>query len=285
MLKNLFWASVIFGGLGQFNVKAASFADAVVDYVPGVLPAASRSFTNATAALGEPSRVTPGTYGGPVDPFNPAYLNTQLVSMGAGGSLTVQFNTPIVNDPAHPFGLDFLVFGSAGFTITNGNYSGGGITDGTLLGPSTGTTRVSVSDDNVTYYPLNSVLAPVFDGNYPTDGGGDFSRPVNPALTAAEFAGKDIAAIQASYAGSGGGAGYDLAWAQDSQGHPVNLSQVRYVRLEVLGGHSEVDGLGLVNPVPEPSAACLAGLGLGRLAWRWRAGYRRATRPPLHLFN
>ncbi len=199
-------------------------------------------------ALGEPSRITPGIFGGSVDPFNSAYLGSQLVSVGAGGSLTLEFNTPISNSPANPFGLDFIVFGNAGFTITNGNYSGGGITDGSMYGNNTGSTRVSVSMDGVTFYTLNPALAPTVDTLFPTDGAGDFSLPVNPALTNGAFGGQGLAGIAARYGGSGGGAGYDLAWAQDTNGAPVTLNSARYVRVEVLNGKSEIDGMAAVSP-------------------------------------
>ncbi len=224
----------------------AQFADAVVAYTPGT--GVSASYTNPASALGEPSRITPGIFGGPVDPFNSAYLGSQLVSVGAGGSLTLEFNTPISNSPANPFGLDFIIFGNAGFAITNGNYSGGGITDGSMYGNNTGSTRVSVSMDGATFYTLNPALAPTVDTLFPTDGAGDFSLPVNPALTNGAFGGQGLAGIAARYAGSGGGAGYDLAWAQDTNGAPVTLNSARYVRVDVLSGKSEIDGMAAVSP-------------------------------------
>jgi hypothetical protein len=141
------------GGKLVVASSLAQFADAVAGYTPGA--GVSASYTNPVSALGEPSRVTPGTFGGPVDPFNAAYLGSQLVSVGAGGSLTLEFNTPISNNPANPYGLDFIIFGNAGFTITNGNYSGGGITDGSMYGNNTGSTRVSVSADGLNFYTLN----------------------------------------------------------------------------------------------------------------------------------
>jgi hypothetical protein len=89
----------------------AQFADAVVAYVPGT--GVSTSYTNPAAALGEPSRVTPGPWGGPVDPFSPAWQGAQLVSVGTGGSLTLHLNIPIQHDRTHPFDCDFILFGNA----------------------------------------------------------------------------------------------------------------------------------------------------------------------------
>lgn len=242
-------------------LSRAQYADAVVSYVPG--GGYSSGYTDPASALGSPARVTSGQFGGPVDPFAPPFLPAQLVSLGAGGSLTVQFNTPILNNPANPFGVDFMVFGGSGFIITNGDYSGGGITDGSLFGNNTGETRVSVSADNVTYFILNPLLAPPVDGLYPTDGSGDFHQPVDPALTGPDFAGQDLDGIRSLYAGSGGGTGFDISWAQDGGGQSVFLTSISYVRVEVLSGKSEIDGFAVV---PEPSAAALAAA--GTLLWR-----------------
>jgi hypothetical protein len=74
---------------------------------------------------------------------------------------------------------------------------------------------------------------------------------VDPALVSANFAGVDLNGIRARYAGAGGGGGYALAWAQDDQGHPVALSQIGYVRLDVLAGHVEIDGLAVAAPGPQ----------------------------------
>ena len=40
--------------------------------------------------------------------------------------LTVRLGAPIRNAPSNPFGLDFIVFGNAGFVTTNGDFTGGG---------------------------------------------------------------------------------------------------------------------------------------------------------------
>lgn len=252
-------ASVAFSCLSQ----AAEYAQSVVNYSPGV--GFTPGYTNAAAVLGEPARSTPGAFGGPVDPFDPPYLASQLVSVGAGGSLTIDFGTSVANDPSHRFGLDFMIYSNSGFTITNGNYTGGGITDGSLFGGNPGVTRVSVSADNVQYFQLDPARAPVAGTLFPTDGSGSFDLSVNPALTDASFSGLDLTGIRSLYDGSAGGTGYDLAWAQAPNGQSVALTSVRFVRVDVLSGVVDIDGFAAPGLVPEPEIPALIGLGLGML--------------------
>ncbi len=253
-------------GLFIASTLQAQYADSVVAYTAG--SGVSPSYTDPTRSLGPPT-----TFIGyqNADPFNPPYLNTDLVSVGAGGSLTVQFSAPILNIPAHPYGLDFIIFGNSGFVITNGDFSGGGITDGSLFANNTGATRVWVSADNVTYYQLNPALAPTVDGLFPSDASGDFHLPVNPALSPGDFAGKDLVGIRSLYSGSGGGTGYDISWAQDGFGQSVFLPSISFVRVEVLSGKSEVDAFSVV-PEPGTWAMSLTGVGL------WLGLRRRMTR-------
>jgi hypothetical protein len=225
------------------------FADSVVSYDPGTGFAAG--FTNASVVLGEPSQVTPGDFGGPVDPFDPPFLTSQIVSIGAGGSLTVKFKKPVENHAGNPFGIDFIIYGNSGFIITNDtdddfNYIGTPATDGSLFGENDGETRVSVSHDGKKFYVLNPAIAPTVDDLFPTDGSGDFHTPVNPLLTQEDFSGLTADGIDELYSGSAGGTGYNISWAQDANGKQVKLHDIRYVRIEVLSGHSEVDGFSAV---------------------------------------
>ena len=237
-------------------LRASSFATEVIDYEPGEGFAkdwaTGAGFTKTESILGPPSSVTPGEFGGPVTPFSPPYLLDQILSIGKGGQVTVKFERPIRNESLNPFGLDFIVFGAAGFTITNGDFTGGGITDGSLFGQAEGGTRVSVSNDGETWFVLNSELAPAIDGYYPTDGSGDADVPVNPALGVAEIAEAGLAKLKELYGGSAGGTGFDLDWAIDADGEPVSLGQAQFVRLEVLSGRAEIDALSDVRPKNAP---------------------------------
>jgi hypothetical protein len=270
MLKSCFWSLALAGASLVSTGKAAGFADTVIAYNPGT--GFSAGFTNASASLGAPTATA--------TPFSPAFQNSQIVSLGAGGSLTVQLGTPVQNDPSHPFGMDFTVFGNTGFIVTNGNFSGGGITSGAMFGNNTGVTHVWVSSDNINYFELNPVLAPTVDGLFPTDSTGNFNLPVNPALLPGSFNGLTLAGIRALYNGSAGGSSYDISWAQDSQGNAVALSSIDYIRVEVLSGKSEVDGFALVA-APEPSSwAFLAG-GLLVIGWLRKRGFKLETAPKL----
>ena len=114
---------------GASETRATQFAAEVVSYKSGVGFATDWStgagYTNKDAIVGPPARETPGKWGGPITPFSPPYLIGQILSIGEGGEVTLKFGKPIRDESINPFGLDFLVFGGAGFTITNGDFGGG----------------------------------------------------------------------------------------------------------------------------------------------------------------
>ena len=233
-------ASSLFAGVSVH----AQYADAVVSYTPG--SGVNPNFTNPNAAIGAPSGVNP--FGESVDPFNPPYGTNQIVALGAGGSLTLHLDRPIVNAPSHPFGIDFIVFANAGFSITNGDFSGGGITDGSLFGnnPNAGGTLVSVSADGLNFFHLDPSRARSVDDLYPTDASGNPFVPVNPVLTNTDFAGQDLAGIRSRYNGSAGGTPFDLNDAIDGGGNSVHLPGATYVKIDVSHGESEIDALSVL---------------------------------------
>jgi hypothetical protein len=242
-------------------VGSAQFADSVVDYVPGTGNAPG--FTNASTALGAPTMAL--SYG-PVDPFNPPFAQSNVVSIGTGGWLTLEFNASIENKPTDSFwGIDFVVFGNEGFLDTNWP---AGMTDGQLFNQAfgtPGTSRVLVSEDGVDYYELQIPVSfsAAVDTLFPPDSAGVIGQPANPNLTNADFAGLDLNGIRALYAGSAGGAGFDLDWAVDDANQSVALSSASFIRIEVTESKVEVDA---ISVVPEPTTAALALFGIAGTA-------------------
>jgi len=226
---------------------ATNFAARVVAYEPGLNYA--EGFTNTETVLGDISRVNP--FGDAVEPFNPPYGRAQILSIGEGGSVTIQFDEPVWNHRRNPFGVDFIIFGNSGFIITNDfdpvtyEWIGTPATDGSLFGANPGVTRVSVSRDGRRFYELSG--APTVDTLFPTDGTGDSSVAVDPALSEADFAGATLADIRARYGGSAGGTGFDISSARGPHGRRVPLSFIRFVRVEVLSGKAEIDAFSAVT--------------------------------------
>jgi hypothetical protein len=253
MLKKVpFLAGAV--ALAQFTASASPYADSVVNYTPGTGGIAG--YNDASTALGSPSRQTVDTtpiFGGtfPVDPFGPPYLDSQVVSIGAGGSLTVFFNDPILNAPANAYGRDFSIFGNNFFDSAPPTFDHA---TGTIESPGANTAEVWVSANGTDFYRLNPALAPVVDGSFPTDGSGNFSKVVNPALLGADFAGKDLAGIRSLYDGSGGGASFDIGWAQTPDGNTIHLDSIQYIQVRVLDKKVEIDGFAAV---PEPGTIAL----------------------------
>jgi hypothetical protein len=240
---------------------ASSFASEVVSYQAGTN--APGGYTDPASALGAPARSTgSGPFDGDVTPFNTPYRAQDVVSIGAGGSLVVRFDHPVADDASNPFGIDLLVFGNAFLGIDFDR----GLADGTLFDEPA---RIALSQDGQTWFDVSGVFADSLfptlaytDPTGPFASGGtqptSFTRPVDPSLTPASFAGLDVAQIAALYAGSGGGAGIDLA--------PLGLPWIQYVRISQLASDTwsaEVDALA---DVPEPALLALLALGAAALA-------------------
>ena len=238
----------------------AQFASSVIDYNAGTGFAAG--FTNASAALGAPASGTG------VTPFAPPFAKSQIVSIGAGGDITLQMSTPITDNPSDPYGINFIVFANQ-FFVTSSSLVSGFFNHAASI-------QVQVSADDSTWYTLNPALAPQAGALYPTYGSGNPQIPVDPSLTLADFTGKNLAGVEALYDGSAGGTGYDLAWALDADNNSVDLTSVDYVRLEVQSGVLDLDA---ISAVPEPAAGGLlaAGAVFLWLCGRAKKGGKAAT--------
>jgi hypothetical protein len=214
------------------------FADEVVDFDAGV--GGVEGYDNPLTVLGMPERFTgEGVFPSVVSPFSPPYGLDEIVSIGTGGWVIVRFDEPVVDHPGNPFGIDLLIFSNTGFIDSswpNGVVGGVFSADGGV---------VEVSADGEHWEAVNGVAA---DGLFPTlgylDSGpydnepgmieSDFTQPVDPVITIDDLLGLSHSEVVNLYAGSGGGAGIDLAG--------TGLKAISFVRIANPGDLSvEID--------------------------------------------
>jgi hypothetical protein len=250
------------------GVAQSPFASEVVSYTAG--EGVPIGFDSPASALGEPTRMSGGIIFPTiaVTPFQPAYMSTELVSIGFGGELIISFDHAVEDDPLNPFGIDLLIFGNA--FCTDAAFPAG-VSAG-LFGEG-GTIEVSV--DGISWSLIEGISA---DGPFPTIGWLDagpydefpgntpatFTRPVNPLL---DLTGLSYNNLLAAYDGAGGGAGIDLA--------SVGLAAIRYVRVSNLSATStpEIDAFADVAPEGTPydisGDGLVNGVDLGLLLAAW----------------
>ncbi|HNQ72671.1 MAG TPA: hypothetical protein PKN95_03575 [Verrucomicrobiota bacterium] len=190
----------------------------------------------------------------------------------AYSAVTVKFDRPIEDNPAHPYGVDFQVFGNAfytssGFTDETADMQNCHLTGGVTTEPM----RVSVSPDGLNWYTYTN--GPFADTAFPThafawDAGQfqntglgwtaarmDFTKPVNPVFN--EMLGNPGSLLSAAeaielYAGSGGGTGFDLAES--------GFAWIQYVRVAAAAGYyaGEIDAFAAVRPMRLGEALTIA---------------------------
>jgi len=251
-------------------------------------------YSDPNAALGQPTTLVYGIYDSPPGAYHRSLVytayntdpsgNNLLVSLGSTGLgvLTVKFDAPIVHSDSHWFGEDLIVFGNQGFVgdapvTLNTDMSHLHIKDGSTYGA---LPTVSVSADGfnfVTLTPADSVPFPEnpyrWAGLSAQNPSGwddshlqDFSKPVDPSLTAGDFAGQTVAhAANDLYDGSAGGTAFSLA------NTPFATTGIQYIRFTGTGAVDAVSRVGnAAAPVPELGSGWLLGVGLVFIAARLR---------------
>jgi len=250
---SLVGCGLVFVATGSITAPAIAgsddpFADVMVFFDAGV--GGAPGYDNPSVALGSPERMSGKCFGlsDVVSAFSGPYCPNEIVSMGIGGELVLQFATPVTNDPNNLYGIDLLIFGNTSFIdeqYPNGIVGGIFSNDGGLI---------DVSANGVDWKPVAGLIA---DGPMPTigytDAGPydqtpgqqltDFTRPVDPLVTPAYCLGSSNAQVIEKYRGSGGGVGIDLA--------PTGLNAISYVRIRVpeeTPDNVEIDAVADVAP-------------------------------------
>lgn len=236
------------------HAQTSPWANTIISYTPGTN--ATPGYTNPNVTLGEPTRFTgeAGGFPGAVTPFNAAWENDEVLSIGEGGELIVMFDHPVQNNPNNPFGIDLLIFGNAWYIDTSwpSGVAGNIVAEGG---------QISISADGQAWIDVVGTQA---DSAFPTLGYADltnpyattrgntltdFTLPVDPLFDAT---GMSFAQISAAYNGSGGGTGIDIG--------AFGLSAISYVRItNPLGSGMtpEIDAFADVASIPAPGAIAL----------------------------
>ncbi len=199
----------------------------IVSYFAGT--GAGASYQNPAAALGPPTLTTgAGVDPGAVTPFRPAFMPAEIVSIGRGGWLIIEFETPIYDDPRNAFGVDFIVYGNSFFgdLAYPGGVAGLHFQEGGSIQVSAdGQTWIAVSGEADGGLPTMAFLDAgpyqTFAGDIPADP----AIAVDPAITPDTLIGLEYSQLQDAYGGGCGGTRVDLA----SAGVPF----ARFVRISV----------------------------------------------------
>lgn len=255
-------------------VHASVFATSVVEYSG---PFGGSPYDDPGSVLGKPTTWIKGDDVGGYDMAcsmvypawntSPAPEYDKLITtLNTDAYITVEFDHAVENDPLNPFGIDFIVYGNSFFIGTgemvyaDTNMENYHINTGAIFSePIT----VSVSPDLEEWYTYT--LGPYGDDYFPTNAFAwdrdadewgaelDWTKPVDPTLTASDFAGLSVADAIDLYDGSAGGTGFDLAES--------GFEWIKYIKVENLYA-GEIDGFSDVAAVPVPAAVWLLGSGL-----------------------
>ena len=208
--------------------------------------------SNDSSLVGQPYDQTLGTNNG--------------TGLRQGSQIVVAFDEPIVNNTddsgAYNWGVDFIVHGNSffvgdGMTYPDTNMETYQITTGAVFAEPV-TVSVAQSLDG----PWHTFSSPTADDYFPTQPWAwdwdaddwsaqelDWTKPVNPSLTGADFAGLSVAEAIDLYAGSAGGTGFDL--------DVFGLDWIQYVMVSDPSGiEGEITGIVDVA-VPEPGSLLL----------------------------
>lgn len=267
------------------STEISDFAVEVVEY-SGVF--GSSPYDDPSAVLGKPATqcinndpMTPGpTFR--VKLVEAAYnrdLNQSKVitTIDPGEYIVVKFDHKVTDYPLNPYGQDLIVFGNSAIDMVGDQQASDSSNMTALLLTASGIfdeVQVSVSQDGQNWYSFDPNTGPWGDDLYPTqayqwdrenaqwtDVEMDFTKPVDPNLTLADFDGISAADAIDLYDGSGGGTPFDLKDLPDYNDLTVDPDSgyrwIEYVRLEggqgplAIGG--EVDAVSDVAVCGDPT--------------------------------
>lgn len=252
-------AAPLFTGI---RAHAGVNADAVLSYQPGSAPS---GFQTSSAAVGP---IQGDTTFGALNPFNPAFDASQIVWIGAGGSMTLHLSGEV---PAN--GQNLGVFANNGLVDVSSDGSGVASNPAETFS-SIPEAVVSVSQNGTDFVPLNGGQPIAFSnpGNFYLDTAisGDFqplgtqtANAYKPFLgSVSSFNGQTYAQIKTTLNGSAGGSWLDL---RDS-----GLPSINYLKFSVPQSATyrmvvdSVAGMSAAKPIVPGQAIVSESVGAGQ---------------------
>jgi hypothetical protein len=265
-------AIYIVGNDGVLNAYTLvnEYADSVVDYVEGTGIGddyiSGLSFNDPQTALGRPTVDSTGedwsipeSTAVPVVDVYSVFRSFEIVTVGTDGSLILEFDHNIENDPDNPYGVDFIIYGNSYQEIGGGAMWDNGDPNKTTTGGKTfeESGKVLVSQNGVDWVeftngPFADSFSPTFGrvydevNPYHPDSNWDWNNwwgkatdatlPIDPSWTGSVFDGKSVKEASEMCGLSAGGTGFDIA--------SVGLEYVRYVKIVSANGVTpEVDAV------------------------------------------
>lgn len=211
----------------------------------------------------------------------------EVVSIGKGGQLILEFDHWVEDHPLNPCGIDFIVFGNSNMMIDGISPWRNGDPNATpLQGEITREPcKVSVSADGVAWYTFENgpfaddfppTLGRVYDPAHPDPSlpgnlwwgePTDPTYPLDPSLHAplgavpepTTFSTWNVANLAKKYGYSAGGTGFDLAQLTDLPPGPDGVRRIRYVWLNNPADSRvvpEIDAVSDVAPRLVPDLDC-----------------------------
>ena len=247
------------------NTPAAAETPYGFRVVASATTAEKEIYRNPNNVLGHPTMYMYGMWGGPVSPVNPAWMEGELFSLESYGDeelepgeadgpgfVIIEFDHDVMDDPANPYGLDFIVFGNAMCTRKGNEYYGEADDPGASVLKGEGNpeyAKVEVSADGTNWFTdpdwkfaddfaptLGYLYEPsradptLYSGNRWWGRAAHATRPVNPNVDFSNCANKTLTQVCNAYNGSAGGTGYDISrldLPKDAKGRRY----FRYVRI------------------------------------------------------
>lgn len=188
-------------------------------------------------------------------PFNVTPDGSKVITeISKGGQITVKLGRKVYDDPGNPYGVDFIVYGNSFFSAFGGSGTASDSTDLNAVTLSSGyyghAVIVSVSQDGTNWYTYNQTSGLFPDNAYRWDDTNDSwtaeemnpTKPLDPAVYAANFSGQTVAAGLDQFGSAAGGTGFDLK----ESGFPW----IQYVRLQApTNAYSVIDAIAAADPV------------------------------------